>query len=56
MMKVAKYSILMDETTDLGSQKQTAILTKVWSDGEVKTLFYDMKVGLTQTWYSLAHL
>lgn len=44
MMKASKYSILMDETTDLGSQKQTAIITKVWWEGEVRTLFYDMKV------------
>lgn len=44
MMKTAQFSILMDETTDIGCQKQAAILTKVWSEDRVKTLFYDMKV------------
>lgn len=43
-MKGGPFSILMDETTDIGTQKQAAMVVKVWMDGGVRTAFYDMKV------------
>lgn len=45
-MKHSFFSILMDESTDVGTQKQAAMLVKLWSVDRVKTAFYDMKVGL----------
>lgn len=43
-MKSGAFSVLMDETTDIGCEKQAAMLVKIWHQGKVKTLFYDMKV------------
>jgi hypothetical protein len=43
-MKESPFSLLMDETTDIGCQKQAAMLVKVWKGSGVKTMFYDMKV------------
>ena len=42
-MRAGPFSILMDETTDIGCSKQAAMVVKFW-DGQVKTKFYDMKV------------
>lgn len=44
-MKSRPFSILMDETTDIGCKKQAAILVKfVGDDGQLQTHFYTMKV------------
>jgi hypothetical protein len=48
MMKKNPYSIMMDETTDCGTQKQTAILARYCdpATGKVESTFYDMKVQI----------
>lgn len=41
------FSVLMDETTDVGTSKQAAMVVKFTEpDGSAKTAFYDMKVTI----------
>jgi hypothetical protein len=45
-MKDGLFSLLMDETTDIGTEKQEPMVVKCWDNDsrKVKTWFYDMKV------------